>query len=104
MLSTDVAIVGAGITGITMMTDAGFISGTAAFAQISAPRSVPMCSATSKDFWRSASPIAPHPNIHGTRIRCPELEIGANSVAPCTRPRTIACRMLTRSFRRERSA
>ena len=59
-----------------------------------------MWSATSKDFLTSASPISIQPKIHGTRIRCPELEIGANSVAPCTRPRTIAWRMLTRSFRR----
>src|SRR6185503_19806336 len=54
--------------------------------------------ATSKVFVRSASPIAVHPKIHGTRMRCPELETGANSVAPCTRPRMIAWRMLTRSF------
>src|SRR5918996_148981 len=67
---------------------------------MSAPSNVPMWSATSNDFWRPTSPIAPHPNIHGTRIRWPELETGANSVAPCTRPRTIAWRMLTRSFRR----
>jgi hypothetical protein len=31
-----------------------------------------------------------HPNSHGTRIRCPELEIGRNSVSPWVRPITSA--------------
>jgi hypothetical protein len=31
-----------------------------------------------------------HWNSQGTRIRCPELEIGANSVSPWTIPSTIA--------------
>jgi hypothetical protein len=37
---------------------------------------------------------------HGTRIRWPELDTGANSVRPWVMPRTIACRMLVgRSLR-----
>ena len=37
-----------------------------------------------------------HPNSHGTRIRCPLLETGANSVMPWVIPKMIACRMVTR--------
>ena len=30
------------------------------------------------------------PRRYGTRMRCPELEIGRNSVSPCTIPMTTA--------------
>src|SRR3970040_800758 len=53
-----------------------------------------MCSATSKVLLRSVSERIGQSNNHGTRIRWPELEIGANSVTPCVTPSTIACRML----------
>ena len=31
------------------------------------------------------------PKSHGTRIRCPELDTGANSVSPWVMPRIMAC-------------
>jgi hypothetical protein len=38
----------------------------------------------------NAAPGSSHPKRAGTMRRCPELEIGRNSVRPCTIPRTIA--------------
>ncbi len=55
-----------------------------------------MCSATSKVLLSAGSWTIVHPKSHGTRIRWPLLETGANSVMPWTRPSTIAWRIVTR--------
>jgi hypothetical protein len=36
-------------------------------------------------------------NNQGTISKCPELEIGRNSVSPWTMPRMMACRMVKRA-------
>ena len=60
-----------------------------------APSNVPMCSATSNVLFKSdVVDDGTSRRATGTRIRCPELETGANSVTPCVRPSTIACRMV----------
>src|SRR4029453_16106840 len=54
-----------------------------------------MSSATTVPRWTAASKARPwsgQPRSMGTRIRCPDEETGRNSVAPWTRPRTIAWR------------
>src|SRR5436190_13292316 len=51
-----------------------------------------MWRATSKVLLSAGSWTIDHPNSHGTRIRWPLLETGANSVMPWVRPRTIACK------------
>src|SRR4030095_11455896 len=47
--------------------------------------SVPKCSATSK-----ARPGSGQPRNQGRRMRCAVLDIGRNSVRPCTAPKMIA--------------
>ena len=47
---------------------------------------VPTCAATS-----TARPWSCQSSKRGIRIRCAALEIGRNSVRPCTRPRIIKC-------------
>src|ERR671927_27375 len=62
-----------------------------------------MWSATSNVLFRAGSFRIDQLNSHGTRIRWPELETGANSVMPWVRPSTIACRIDTEdSFGPER--
>ena len=46
---------------------------------------VPICSAKSND-----SGICPHPSTHGNKFKWAELDIGRNSVSPCTIPSIIA--------------
>ena len=41
------------------------------------------------------APGSSHPKKAGTMRRCAELEIGRNSVSPCTIPRMIDCSMST---------
>ena len=48
-------------------------------------RRVPICNATSMP-----SDSISQPNSHGNTFKCPELEIGRNSVSPCTIPNIIA--------------
>ena len=67
---------------------AGMASGT-----VTAPRRVPMCSATSNVLLRSASRTIGMSSIQGTRIRWPELEIGAYSLPPWVSPSRMACQM-----------
>jgi len=57
-----------------------------------APTNVPMCRATSKVLFKvSLLAETMHQwKSHGTRMRWPELDTGANSVSPWTMPRTIA--------------
>src|SRR6476619_4393868 len=43
----------------------------------------------------SLSNTSSQPNSHGTMIRCPDDEIGRNSVTPWTRPRTNAWKPVT---------
>src|SRR5215211_4493389 len=52
--------------------------------------SVPMCSATSNAFSTDLVSKSCQSNSHGTTIRCPDEEIGRNSVRPCTSPRMMA--------------
>jgi len=47
-----------------------------------APINVPMCNATSNVLFSATSLTIGQSKSHGTRIRWPELETGANSVAP----------------------
>ena len=54
-----------------------------------------MCSATSNVLFSAGSFTMSHPSAHGTRIKWPLLETGANSVIPWTMPRMMACRMVT---------
>ena len=61
---------------------------------MTAPTSVPTWSATSKVLFSAGSFTIDQLKSQGTMIRCPELEMGANSVIPWVRPRMIACRML----------
>ena len=61
-----------------------------------APTSVPTCNATSNVLFSATSFTMSQLKSHGTRIRWPELEMGANSVTPCVRPRMIACRTVKR--------
>ena len=58
--------------------------------------SVPRWSATSK-VWLNASCSSRYVQSasHGTRIRCPDDEIGSSSVAPCTTPSTSACQFVS---------
>ena len=55
-----------------------------------APTNVPMCRATSNVLFSCSFVRMLQWNSHGTRMRWPELETGANSVSPWTMPRTIA--------------
>src|SRR5918994_4321360 len=64
----------------------------------SAPNNVPMCRATAKVLLSWAFSRIGQSNNHGTRMRCPELEIGANSESPCAMPSTIACKMVSREL------
>ena len=52
---------------------------------------LPKCTATSK-----AMPWSSQPSQAGTRIRCAELEIGRNSVTPCSRASRTICQRLMR--------
>ena len=47
---------------------------------------VPICKATSND-----SGISCHFSSQGNKFKCAELDIGKNSVSPCTVPKIIAC-------------
>src|ERR1041385_8335826 len=55
-----------------------------------APTNVPMCRATSNVLFSCSFVRMLQWNSHGTRMRWPELETGANSVSPWTMPRMIA--------------
>src|SRR6266571_9101148 len=61
---------------------------------MTAPANVPMCRATSKVLFRLSLLRMLQWKSQGTRIRCPELETGANSVNPCVMPSTMAWKML----------
>src|SRR5918995_3455836 len=57
-----------------------------------------MCKATAKVLPSSAFSRIGQSKSHGMRMRCPELEIGANSESPCAMPSTIACKMVSREL------
>src|SRR6266566_1201875 len=72
-----------------------------------APMKVPMCRATSNVLFSCSFVRMLQWNSQGTRMRCPELETGANSVSPWTMPRMIAWNELVAAplaGRRERAS